>query len=172
MAGCGVSILTDNRIDTMNKILAFAVTALLSACAAQPAKISQTSSGWPEIEISAPDKKTVKDYILLKNSEAGWNIEQESESMLTVSKIDSSGSFNSAFTQVALGNAYSTPPKYEVKYFINQLPGRVKVVSNIAVSTQMPGGQVNRVFLNQNNAVYNAYQDQLVRFKQGIEKAK
>jgi hypothetical protein len=156
----------------MHKILAFATAALLSACASQPAKISQTSSGWPEIEISTTDKRAVKDYILLKNSEAGWNIEQESDSILTVSKIDSSGSFNAAFTQVALGNAYSTPPKYEVKYFINQLPGRVKVVSNIAVSTQMPGGQVNRVFLNDNNAVYNAYQEQLVRFKRGIEKAK
>jgi PBP1b-binding outer membrane lipoprotein LpoB len=157
----------------MNKLAAIIITAaLLSACASQPAKISQTASGWPEIEISVSDKKLVKDYIVLKNSEAGWNMEQESDSMVTFSKVDSSGSFNAAFTQVALGNAYSTPPKYEVKYFINQLSGRVKVVSNIAVSTQMPGGQVNRVFLNENNAVYNAYQDQLVRFKQGIEKSR
>jgi hypothetical protein len=156
----------------MNKIFASIFVVLLSACAAQPAKITQTLSGWPEIEISATDRKSVKDYILLKNSEAGWNLEQESDSMLAFSKIDSSGSFNAALTQVALGNAYSTPPKYEVKYFINQLPGRVKIVSNIAVSTQMPGGQINRMFLNENNAVYNAYQDQLTRFKQGIEKAR
>jgi len=156
----------------MNKIFSFIFVALLSACATQPAKITQTVSGWPEIEISATDKKSVKDYILLKNSETGWSLEQESDSMLFFSQVDSSGSFNAALTTVALGNAYSTPPKYELKYFINQLPGRVKIVSNIAVSTQMPGGQVNRMFLNVNNAVYNAYQEQLNRFKKDVEKIK
>jgi hypothetical protein len=156
----------------MNKIFAIIFVALLSACAAQPARITQTVSGWPEIEISATDKKSVKDHILLKNSETGWNLEQESDSMLSFSKVDSSGSFNAALTQVALGNAYSTPPKYELKYFINQLPGRVKIVSNIAVSTQMPGGQVSRMFLNESNTVFNAYQEQLNRFKKDIEKTK
>ena len=153
----------------MKNILLPVVFALLTACASQPAKISQTVSGWPEIEISTADKKSVKDYILLKNSEAGWNLEQESDSMLSFSKLDTSGSFNAALTQTALGNSYSTPPKYEVKYIISQLPGRVKIVSNIAVSTQMPGGQVNRMFLNENNTVFNAYQEQLNRFKRGLE---
>jgi len=145
------------------------MASLLSACASQPPKSVQTVSGWPEIEIAA-DKKAVKDYFMLKNVEGGFQVENESDSSLTVSKVDTSASFNAALTQVALGNAYSTPPKYEVKYYFNQLPGRVKVLTNIAVSTQMPGGQVNRQFLNENSAVFNAYQDQLVRFKTQLEK--
>lgn len=77
------------------------------------------------------------------------------------SKIDNSGSFNSALTTVLLGNAYSTPPKYDLKYILVQLPSGSKIISNISVSTQMPGGQVNRLFLNQNIALINSYQDQL-----------
>lgn len=72
----------------MKNIVLPIVFALLTACASQPARISQTVSGWPEIEISTADKKSVKDYILLKNSESGWNLEQETESMLSFSKVN------------------------------------------------------------------------------------
>ena len=142
---------------------------LLSACASQPPKSLQTVSGWPEIEIGR-DKKAVKDYFLLDSVNNGMNVDQETESSLVMSLIDTSGSVNAAFTQVMLGNAYSTPPKTEISFYFSQLPGRTKVTVNAAVSTQMPGGQINRVFLKDNNAVFNSWQGALGRAKAALEK--
>lgn len=152
------------------KIIATTLIALtLVGCAAQPEKIVTTASGWPEVEITTSNKQAVKENLIQRNSANGWNLEQESDSSLLFTRVDDSGSFNSALTQAMIGNSYSTQPKYEARYIISNNSGKVKVVVNVAVSTQMAFGQVNRVFLNKNNATFNAYQTQLYKVKSEIE---
>ncbi len=122
------------------------------------------------MEIKTSDKKFVKDFIIRKTSEHGWNLEQETDSTLLFTQTDNSGSVDAAVTQVLLGNRNSTPPKYEFKYIISQYGDTAKVIANVSASTQMPMGQVNRVFFNENNSVINTYQGVLDRLKDGMEK--
>lgn len=153
----------------MKAFIAAMVALVLSGCAAQPARIATTASGWPEVEIFTSNKQAVKENIIQRNAATGWNLEQESDSSLLFTKVDDSGSFNSAMTQALIGNSYSTPPKYEARYIISSYAGKVKIVVNVSVSTQMAFGQVNRVFLNKNNATFNAFQGQLYKVKSEVE---
>ncbi len=141
----------------------------LSGCANDPPRIAQTVSGWPEIEINTMYKSAVANAIVLRNSELGWTLEQETPSTIFFTRIDDSGSMGAAVTQALIGNAYSTPPKYEARYILSRKPSSIKVVVNVSISTQMVGGQVNRLIMDKNNQVFNAFQNQLIRVKAQIE---
>lgn len=150
-------------------ISSFLCLLLLAGCASQPAKIKETRSGWPEVEISTSDKTKVKQNIISRNAQTGWALEQETDSSLLFTKIDDTGSMGAIMTQAIIGNAYSTPPVYEARYIISQANEQVSIVVNISVSTQMAMGQTNRILLNKNNAVFNAFQQQLERVKSETE---
>ena len=130
----------------------------------------QTASGWPEIEINTKSKQAVVDNLIHRNVSNGWSLESESPSLLVFSFIDSSGTVGSAFTQVLLGNANSTPPKYEARYVITMLgEEKVKVIVNAYVSTQMLSGQTRSMPLSNNKDTFDMYQAQLNRVKKEIE---
>ena len=148
------------------------VLASLAGCATAPPKSTQTASGHPEIVIASSDLKKVRANLISRNASTGWVLEQETESTLLFTRNDSSGSFQSAATQLLLGNAYSTPPKYEVRYTLVSVQPGVRVIVNVSVSTQMPGGQVNRMSLSEAPATFNTFQAQLERVKTEIESSR
>lgn len=78
---------------------------------------------------------------------------------------------NAVMTQIVMGNSSSTLPKYEARYIVSNYAGKVKIIVNVAVSTQMAFGQTNRVFLKDNSNWFNAFQDQLRKVKSEVEGA-
>lgn len=142
---------------------------LIAGCASAPPKIKETSSGHPEIVISVKDLKPIRSNLIERNASTGWTLEQETESTLFFTKTDTSGSLQSAVTQALLGNAYSTPPKYEARYTFIPMPNSTKIIVNVFVSTQMPGGQVNRIGLSDASPTFNPFQTQLEKVKSEVE---
>lgn len=149
--------------------LLLGVCALASACGTPPPKIAQTVSGLPEITIATDDRSKVKQNLIARNLETGWALEQESENTLMFSKLDTSGSASSLFTQALIGNSSSTPLKYEARYTFAQTGAGLKIAATVFASTQMPGGQVNRLPLHDGAVTFNAFQAQLQRVKGEIE---
>jgi hypothetical protein len=154
----------------MNRqILIASLSFALVACASVPTKSVQTASGHPEITIKTKDTKAIKSNLLSSNASSGWVLEQESDSTMFFTRVDASGSVQSATTQVLLGNAHSTPPKYEARYTIFPVAEGIRVIANVSVSTQMPGGQINRMGLSDAGATFNNFQAQLERVKAEVE---
>ena len=145
---------------------------LIAGCTTAPPKISETPSGHPEITIASSDAKKIRANLISRNATTGWVLEQETESTLLFTRTDSSGSVQSAATQVLLGNASSTPPKYEARYTLVSVKSGTRVIVNVSVSTQMPGGQVNRLSLSEASATFNPFQAQLERVKLEVESAR
>lgn len=155
----------------MKKLAVLPLLILLSACATQT-RITETPSGMPEIVIRTTDKQAIKNNLIARNAQSGWFLERETDSTLFFTYVDDSGSFRSALTQALIGNAYSTPPKYEANYLLFPAgEGAYKVQVQVSVSTQMAMGQVNRVSLKDNVTVFNGFQRQLQKVKQEIEAA-
>lgn len=152
----------------MKMLATVALSLLLTACAAPPARIAETESGWPEITIATQDRSGLRANLIARNLATGWTLESESESMLLFTKIDTST--GGAVMQALIGNAYSTPPKYEARYVMVPTAGGLKLVVNVAVSTQMPGGQVNRQPLD-GAPTFNSFQAQLQRLKAEFERS-
>lgn len=152
-------------------ILGVLLGSFLTGCASmQPT--TETASGNPEVDIKSSSKQLIKDKIILAQTTTGWNLEQESESILTFVKTEDPTSMRSVMTQALIGNAYSTTPKYETKYVITQNGDNVyKVMSTTSVSSQNAYGQVNKYPLNGRN-VADSYQIQLETIKKLIENEK
>lgn len=64
------------------------------------------------------------------------------------------GAFNSALTQLLIGNSYSTPPKTLVKFNLAQMSNNTIVQANEWIETQMAFGQMRRQDLA-NDKVHN-----------------
>lgn len=154
------------------RIISICLAVAISGCASAPPKIKETSSGHPEIVVAVKDSKPIRSNLIARNAGTGWVLEQETESTLLFTRTDTSGSFQSAATQVLLGNAYSTPPKYEARYTFISMPEAVRVIVNVFVSTQMPGGQLNRMSLSDAAPTFNPFQAQLEKVKSEIELVK
>jgi hypothetical protein len=154
----------------MNRLFVIAFCAFtIAGCASAPPKSAQTASGHPEVIVNTKDTKAVRSNLIARNASTGWVLEQESDNTILFTRTDSSGSLQSATTQVLLGNAHSTPPKYEVRYTIFAVPEGTRVVAIVAVSTQMPGGQVNRMGLSDAAGTFNQFQAQLEKVKIEVE---
>lgn len=151
---------------------ALLVPILFAGCATAPPKSAETPSGHPEITIASTDMQRIRGNLISRNATTGWILEQETQSILLFTRTDSSGSAQSAATQVLLGNAYSTPPKYEARYTLIPVATGTRVIVNASVSTQMPGGQVNRLSLSHASATFNPFQAQLERVKSEVESAR
>lgn len=166
-----IDLLTVRATTTKNRIKFLAgafLCAALVACGTAPERIAATTSSYPEIEIKTVDKDAIRSNLIRRNLDTGWSLEQETPSMLLFTKVDSSGSVGSAVTQALIGNRYSTPPKYELKYTLASYKDFTKVITHLSVSTQMAMGQINRMELN-GNTDFNNLQMQLNRVKGEIE---
>jgi hypothetical protein len=151
-------------------ILIVLVATFVCACATPTPRIKETKSGWPETEINTANKRYIVSNIIRRNVETGWTLEQESDSTLLFTKVNDSGSMNAVLVQAMIGNAYSTPPKAEARYIVMEHAGVTKVIVNVGISTQMSGGQINRMNMDNANGVLNMFQAQLDRVKAEVER--
>ncbi|MEL4204825.1 hypothetical protein C9E85_16150 [Plesiomonas shigelloides] len=159
-------------IKSIYQTIFFVLALFTLGCSSQPERVVNTKSGWPEVYITTNDKSEIVKHVIARNVKNGWVLDEESENTISFEYIDTSGSFDSIMYQSLLGNAYSTAPKYETKYTIaNSTKGNGEyfVVVNTSVSVQMAGGKVNRVYLKENNTLFNAIQKQLNSIKSDVE---
>lgn len=146
---------------TLLAVLSFAI----AGCTAQPQRISQTSSGNPEVIIKGVEIADVKSRILEKMMAGGLTLDSESPSRIVFSAPVTG--FTENLLRVALGNSNSTPVRSEVAFTMVKIPVGVRVFSQSSVWTQMPGGQVNRTPLT-GDAEFNGMQAALYKLRDGF----
>lgn len=145
------------------KTLILILTAVLIGCATPP-----QNPGNPEVVILSTNWQAIKQNIIDRNLRMGWMLEQETESLLLFTKVDESRSQASVLTQVLLGNSSSTSLMYEARYVLAQTASGIRVVASGAMSTQMPGGQVNRQSIT--GSRFDEMQNQLIKVKTEVER--
>ena len=127
---------------------------LLSSCAQVPIK-KITASGKAEAEYNK-SLADVKSAIVVFCNNSNVIVEQETDRLVVCSKEAKGG--GAVFTQLMLGNAYSTTPKNKIRFSMYEKDGKTKVWVDQSVETQMVGGQVNSM-AQDNNAAINRNQE-------------
>ncbi|MBW8463509.1 hypothetical protein [Acidovorax sp.] len=141
----------------------------VQGCASPSNRITRTQSGYPEITINSVDVRAIRSNLVARNAAGGWTIETETENMLLMTRVSNPLETSSVIAQAMLGNSRSTTPKAEARYIITLSKNQTLVVVQPSISTQMAGGQINRMDLKDNNDVFNNFQNQLARVKTEIE---
>ena len=117
-------------------ILVFASACLCGCAGVGPLP---TPSGYPEVTINTTNTKRVKEFLLAHFASQGFAVLQDTQYTLLVSKqMEGSGA---VLYQVAMGNAYSSPPQMNISVTITPLGGATKVYGHIAVGMQGVFGQ-------------------------------
>lgn len=148
----------------MKKICFFLLAIFIAGCASQPAKITQTKSGYPEVEIVTTDLGRAKDGLISIGVENGYALKSESDrSIVMVKEVES------VMAQAFLtAGTYGTKPVMEMRYTLIKRAGSVQVVSTFSVSSQNVYGQTSSNS-GMNNASFNKYQAALNALKAEIE---
>ena len=133
------------------------ISVLLTGCAQETLK-KQTSSGKPEIEFPNKTVDQVINGITEYCNDKGFIVEDQSKNYVVCSK-EAEGA-QGFFTQLAIGNAYSTTPQNKLRFSVSKKGNGAKVWLNAWSETQMAMGQVNRMPFEGNNA-QNQMQDML-----------
>ena len=138
----------------------------LSGCVAPTTKMTVTASVKPEVFIQTGDTGQIKALIIGELVNFGYNVEQDSESSLTLSRaLEGSEDITAALTT---GNRYATNRRFASYTFIKSSDG-VRVVVSVAWRSQAPGGQVRTTSLDNNGDVFNNFQTHLLKIKSKIE---
>lgn len=119
---------------------------LLSACVSQEPLIKQTESGKSEGNYPGKTKEQVKDALVARCARFGNMVFESSDSSVICGKQS-----DSVLAQMAVGNAYSTPATFKVKFTIAKINDAVKVWADMWIESQMPGGQLNQMPVSDNN---------------------
>lgn len=124
---------------------ALLVGALLVAPSAFAGKFfAVTPSGKAEANFSGSAEET-SNAIASKCMDATWSVVKTSEQEVVCESPLTTG--RQLLAQMAMGNAYSTPPRRFFKFNIVEMGGISRVQSGGWIETQMPFGQVQKVDL-------------------------
>ena len=143
------------------------ITALAFAgCVAPVPKSTLTRSGKAEVEIASTNVAKMKAMLIGAMIDHGFTLEKDSEFMIEFSGPLTGGEqFSVAMT---FGNASSHNWKSYSFMFVPTETG-TRVIGSCEVKAQLAGGQVNAQSLNDNGAVFNSIQSNLVGLKRILE---
>ena len=145
------------RILMKKLLLTGLACALLVGCAQEPLK-KQTSSGKPETEFPNKTVDQVINGITEYCNDKGFVVEEQNKNYVVCAKEDEGA--QGFFTQLAIGNAYSTTPQNKLRFSVSKKGNGSKVWVNAWSETQMAMGQVNKMPFEGNKA-QNQMQDML-----------
>lgn len=151
----------------MRNLIIAAIVLCLAGCAAQPQKISTTSSGNPEVIVNTTSTDEVKGKITEALLSKGAAIEKETNSSISFSK--QLEGFEEIMMRTALGNSSSTPVKQETTFTFVKVDGGVKIYAASSAFTQNALGQISRTPLN-GSKFYNQVQTFLYSIRDKVEK--
>lgn len=142
---------------------------LVALGCATESRIAATPSGLPEVTINTYDMEAVKASIITKVAPIGYTLQSDSNYRLFFTRQTSG--LEAAFTQVLIGNSYSTTPEKSLNITIFKAKQSVRVMASGAVSTQMAFGQVRSVNLSEGSRWFNDLQRILFAVKEEVEQA-
>lgn len=155
----------------LNRALYFSVIAVfgctIGGCATQQMKIADTT--YPEVTIHGVSVADVRNRIIENMMQGGATLDNSNGDQIVVSK-ELSG-FGESVAQLAIGNAYSAPVRARIAYTVLGIDDGVRVFVQMSEYTQMPGGQVNSVAVNDNND-FNEMQRGLNRLRDSMQAQK
>jgi hypothetical protein len=125
-----------------------------------------TTSGNPEVTINSENTKRIKETLIDLYSSSGYAVVRETEYTVTVSRALDTG--QAMFYQVAMGNAYSSPPQVNISLTITPVGGATKVFGQISIGMRGVFGQDQGTNLNHGKAG-RQLQDTLEQLKTRIE---
>jgi hypothetical protein len=140
----------------------------VTGCAHQAARMTATSSGHPEIEISKTSIDEIKSAIITRKVRQGFQVEKDTPYMLELTQPAQGGDDIAA--ALSVGNAYSENQRLVTYNFSKQSDG-VHIIAIDALQAQLPGGQTNKVQLTSGNA-YNATQQDLYNLEKQMRNEK
>ena len=132
-----------------NRALVAIVTLLVSACAAQQELLKPTASGYPEGIFANASVNSVRSKLIEGCSSLGVLVQEANGNQVLCGKTMEGG--EAVFSQMLLGNSYSTTPQRKVRFVIYQIGPDVKVTAQQWIESQMAMGQVRQQELKDNN---------------------
>lgn len=138
------------------RLLAAAAVGLLSGCVLPEQQPQMPSS----VTFRAREITAVQNLIVAHCIQGGSTVTAQTANGVTCEhQLSGSQAF---WTQLAIGNAYSTTPVAQIRYSLAQLGTDVMVGWDADVHTQMPGGQINSTQVT-DNRFNSTIRDMLVR---------
>jgi hypothetical protein len=145
------------------RVLTVSILLILLGCAIPSARITQTPSGRPEVEIHTSNVFLVTSEIITTMQTAGFDLQNDTEYSLVFER-ELKGQ-QAVFANKLIGNSSSTPPVLEISYLVSQKGDHIKIVEYSSIATQMASGQVNRMHLKDNDPWFNQFNSFLQRVK-------
>jgi hypothetical protein len=142
--------------------LGFAALAF-PGCATQPAEISQADSGKPNVVIASRDVDTMKSSLISEMVGFGYHVDKDTPSLLELSRTTTD-----TITAHAVGTVDSPHERVIAYAFIKQGVS-TRVIVDLLMRAQLPGGQVDTMSLNDNGTLYGLIQKQIERLKEEVE---
>ncbi|MCW2103720.1 UNVERIFIED_ORG: hypothetical protein M2402_000866 [Rahnella aquatilis] len=139
----------DGVKDVKKLISAVLITAFLCSCANQEPLKKQTQSGKPEGNFPGKTAEQVSNTLTWFCNRNGFMVYESSKSVVFCGK-QRTGS-NAVITQALIGNSYSTPPVDKLRFSISEYDSATHVWADTWVETQMVGGQIQQMPVNDNN---------------------
>lgn len=132
-------------------------------CVAPEAGTLRTVSGRPEIVIASRDIDAMKSQLIGEMVHFGYQVDSNSRDLLEISR-----NATDLITAHAVGSA-DGPHRRVVIYTFIQQGVSTRIIADVSMRAQLPGGQVDTVSLNDNGTVYGFFQKQLDKLKETLE---
>lgn len=126
----------------MKKLLLICSIATVITGCANEALIKETQSGKAEAEYPNYTQEQVIDAIVQYCNGKGFSIEEQQKNFVICSKQMTGGA--AIFTQMAIGNSYSTTPQAKARYSVAKYKNGTKAWAEAYAETQMALGQVRK----------------------------
>jgi hypothetical protein len=150
-------------------VLGVLLAIFLGGCATAVPKITQTSSGKPEVVINTTNTDQIKAEIINKMMNEQYQLVKDTSYLLEFNRPANSNENLAA--ALSIGNSYSNNSRVATFTIINNNE-TTKIIVSLSLQAQMPMGQINTMPLNNNGNVYNIYQNMLFDIKNRVESGK
>jgi len=135
------------RIGLDNSVYVLLFLSMLTGCATPEPVLRETDSGYAEWTYADTTPAGIGSKIEAYCVSKGLFIDSSTEHEITCSKEVDKG-LKGDFTQLLLGNAYSTRPVHKIRFVLLTQSKHTRVIAYPWLETQMAGGQVRRVETN------------------------
>lgn len=132
-------------------------------CVTQGGGTTQAVSGRPEVVIASGDIDAMKSSLAGEMAQFGYQVDRNSEGLLELSRATTD-----LITASEVGNPGSAHRRV-VTYTFTRQGVSTRIIADVSIRAQLPGGQVDTVSLNDNGAVYGFVQKQLDQLKKTLE---
>jgi hypothetical protein len=156
-----------NTYKGIQALLSLGLTAIaFSGCVSQLAADPKTVSGKPEVVIVSRDIDAMKSNLTESLLKYGYQKDKDTPDTLSLWRTTTD-----PITAHAVGNTDSMHQRV-VTYTFSKQGQSTRIIAEISMRAQLPGGQVDTVSLNDSGTLYGLLQQQLDKLKETLESGK